>query len=164
MARRRPGLYAQGQVYHAYFGVAGRRPGSADAAIRQVFSPGGACYDCHVVTPPGASGSIDWGVVPVHQPARYLMRGWFDHAAHTSESCVSCHAAGKSRDAADVLVPGIETCRQCHGGENSAAQVPSSCAMCHSYHQKQDAPWRSRRRLSPAARPEAPLTGGGRAS
>ena len=164
MARRRPGQYAQGQVYHAYFGAASMRPGSAEAAIRQVFSPRGACYDCHVVTPPGANGSIDWGVVPVHQPSRYLMRGWFDHAAHTSETCASCHAAAKSRDAADVLVPGIATCRQCHGGESSTAQVPSSCAMCHSYHQKQDAPWRSRRRLSPAARPEALPTGGGRAS
>ncbi|MEG3147936.1 cytochrome c3 family protein [Sphingomonas sp. RT2P30] len=164
MARRRPGQYAQGQVYHAYFGAAAIRPDSADAAIRQVFSPGGACYDCHVVTPPGTSGSIDWGVVPVRQPARYLMHGWFDHAAHTTQSCASCHAAAKSRNAADVLVPGIETCRSCHGGEGSAAKVPSSCAMCHSYHQKQDAPWRSRRRLSPAAPPAPVLPGGGRAS
>jgi hypothetical protein len=163
MARRRPGQYAQGQVYHAYFGAAASRPGSADAAIRQVFSAGGACYDCHVVTPPGANGSIDWSVIPVRQPSRYLMRGWFDHAAHSSETCASCHAAARSRDAADVLVPGIATCRSCHGGESSAAQVPSSCAMCHSYHQKQDAPWRSRRRLSPAAKP-ALLSGGGRAS
>jgi len=163
MARRRPGQYAQGQVYHAWFGAAATRPGSADAAIRQVFSQGGACYDCHVVTPPGTNGSIDWGVVPVRQPSRYLMHGWFDHAAHSTQSCASCHAAGKSRDAADVLVPGIETCRSCHGCEGSAAKVPSSCAMCHSYHQKQDAPWRSRRRLSPAATPEAALPGGGRA-
>jgi predicted CXXCH cytochrome family protein len=163
MARRRPGQYAQGQVYHAYFGAAANRPGSADAAIRQVFSKGGACYDCHVVTPPGTSGSIDWGVAPVRQPARYLMHGWFDHAAHTTQSCASCHAAAKSRDAAEVLVPGIETCRSCHGGESSAAKVPSSCAMCHSYHQKQDAPWRSRRRLSPAALSAQSIAMGGRA-
>ncbi len=163
MARRRPGQYAQGQVYHAYFGAAATRPGSADAAIRQVFSQGGACYDCHVVTPPGVGGSIDWGVVPVRQPARYLMHGWFDHATHSTQTCASCHAAGKSRDAADVLVPGIETCRSCHGGESSAAKVPSSCAMCHTYHQKQDAPWRSRRRLSPASTPQAVLPGGARA-
>ena len=164
MARRRPGLYAQGQVYHAYFGAAAVRPGSADAAIRQVFSAGGACYDCHIVTPPDTNGLIDWGVVPVRQPSRYLMHGWFDHAAHSTQTCASCHAAGKSRDATDVLVPGIATCRSCHGGESSAAKVPSSCAMCHSYHQKQDAPWRSRRRLSPAARPETALPGGERAS
>lgn len=164
MARRRPGQYAQGQIYHAYFGATAMRPDSADAAIRQVFSKGGACYDCHIVTPPGTNGSIDWGVVPVRQPSRYLMRGWFDHAAHTTQSCASCHAAAKSRDAADVLLPGIETCRSCHGGEGSSAKVPSSCAMCHSYHQKQDAPWRSRRRLSPADVSTPVLTRGGRAS
>jgi predicted CXXCH cytochrome family protein len=163
MARRRPGQYAQGQVYHAWFGATAHRPGSAEAAIRQVFSKGGACYDCHVVTPPRTNGSTDWGVVPVRQPSRYLMHGWFDHAAHTTQSCASCHAAAKSREAADVLVPGIETCRSCHGGERSAAKVPSSCAMCHSYHQKQDAPWRSRRRLSPADAPAQSLPGGGRA-
>jgi hypothetical protein len=160
MARRRPGLYAQGQVYHAYFGASAARPGSADAAIRKVFSPGGACYDCHVVTPPGTNGSADWGVVPVRQPPRYLMHGWFDHNAHREESCASCHAASVSKSASDVLIPGIVTCRSCHGGEASAAKVPSSCAMCHSYHQKQDAPWRSRRRLSPAASPEVSVPGG----
>ena len=153
MARRRPGQYAQGEVYHAWFGATTSRAGNGEAAIRQVFSKGGACYDCHVVTPPGTNGSTNWNVVPVHQVNRYLVHGWFDHAAHTTQTCISCHAAAKSRDAADVLVPGIETCRSCHGGEASAAKVPSSCAMCHSYHQKQDAPWRSRRRLSPAAMP-----------
>jgi len=35
-----------------------------------------------------------------------------------------------------LLMPGLETCRDCHLGETaSEAEVPSSCAMCHSYHQ-----------------------------
>jgi hypothetical protein len=140
-ARRRPGLYAQGQVYHAYFGAVAARPASADAAIKAVFSKGGACFDCHVVTPPGGGGTTSWTVQPVHQPMRYMMHGWFDHAAHKTETCESCHAAQQSSSANDLLLPGIKTCRVCHGGETGASKVPSSCALCHSYHVRDDAPW-----------------------
>ncbi|HWV11768.1 MAG TPA: cytochrome c3 family protein [Sphingobium sp.] len=141
MARRRPGDYAQGRVYHAYFGAQAARPSRADDAVRAVFSKGGACYDCHIVTPPGANGNASWSVTPVNQPMRYMMNGWFDHKAHSTESCESCHAAVKSHDARQLLLPGIDSCRTCHGGEKSNAPVPSSCAMCHSYHIGDGAPW-----------------------
>lgn len=141
MARRRPGDYAQGRIYHAYFGAAATRPSQAEDAIRKVFSKGGACFDCHMVTPPGANGNASWQVTPVHQPMRYMMNGWFDHAAHRTETCESCHAAPKSHDARQLLLPGIATCRTCHGGEKAKADVPSGCAMCHSYHAGDGAPW-----------------------
>jgi predicted CXXCH cytochrome family protein len=135
-ARRRPGDYAQGRVYHAYFGAAVARPSRADDAIRAVFSKGGACYDCHIITNNGS-----WQVTPVNQPMRYMMNGWFDHKAHSTESCESCHAAPRSDDARQLLLPGIDSCRTCHGGEQSKADVPSGCAMCHSYHIGDGAPW-----------------------
>ncbi|KFG88278.1 Cytochrome C family protein [Sphingobium herbicidovorans NBRC 16415] len=137
MARRRPGDYAQGRIYHAYFGAAAARPSRADDAIRAVFSKGGACYDCHTVTNDGAR----WQVTPVKQSMRYMMNGWFDHKAHATETCESCHAAPKSHDARQLLLPGIDSCRTCHGGEQSKADVPSGCAMCHSYHIGDGAPW-----------------------
>ena len=137
MARRRPGDYAEGRVYHAYFGAAADRPSRADDAIRAVFSKGGACYDCHIVT----GGGTSWQVAPVNQPMRYMMKGWFDHKAHATESCESCHAAPKSHDARQLLLPGIDSCRTCHGGEKAKADVPSGCAMCHSYHVGDGAPW-----------------------
>ena len=140
IARRRPGAYDDGQVYHASFGNGGL---AAENILHSVFSPGGACYDCHVVTPPGASATGQWDVTLVHQPMRYMMKGWFDHKAHTKETCVSCHAAEKSTQATDLLLPDLKSCRTCHGGEVSKAKVPSSCAMCHSFHVKQNAPWRS---------------------
>ena len=136
MARRRPGEYAQGRVYHAYFGAAAARPSRAEDAIRAVFSKGGACYDCHTITNNGG-----WQVTPVHQPMRYMMNGWFDHKAHSTETCESCHAAPRSHDARQLLLPGIDSCRTCHGGEKSRADVPSGCAMCHSYHIGDGAPW-----------------------
>lgn len=145
MARRRPGDFAQGQTYAAYFGAARARPAAAAEAIRSVFSKGGACFDCHSVIAP-AAGGFDYRIAPVHQTVRYFQNGWFDHAAHRTESCVSCHDAPRSRAASDLLLPDIESCRECHGGEASRADVPSSCAMCHDYHADTGAPWAARER------------------
>jgi predicted CXXCH cytochrome family protein len=116
-----------------------RGPGSAERAIRAVFSPGGACYDCHSVEAP-PPGSLDFRIRPVAFPLRYLHDGWFDHRAHATQSCTSCHAAGRSNSASDLLIPGLATCRTCHGGEGSSKAVPSSCAMCHDYHMDAGAP------------------------
>jgi predicted Zn-ribbon and HTH transcriptional regulator len=79
--------------------------------------------------------------MPVLQPSRYFAHGWFSHADHRQETCASCHAAKSSRSSSDLLLPGISRCRDCHLGEDSRkAKVPSSCAMCHSYHPRQGAP------------------------
>jgi predicted CXXCH cytochrome family protein len=154
MVRRRPGGYAQGQVSSAYASAVSTRGSAGDAAVRAVFSPGGACYDCHIVKAPG-TGAADWSVVAVNQPMRYMMHGWFDHNAHTTETCESCHAAKSSTKATDLILPGLKSCRSCHGGEASAAKVPSGCAMCHSYHVKQDAPWKPRQGGTIPLKPQA---------
>src|SRR3546814_4805374 len=65
MERRRPGGYAEGQVYNIYFRERAARPARAADAVRAVFSRGGACYDCHTVTPPAAGQG--WQVEAVHQ-------------------------------------------------------------------------------------------------
>ncbi len=146
-ARRRPGEYAQGRPYFASFSGGGVNYARADSAIRAVFSKGGACYDCHTVTAP-PPGSDDWRVMPVHQTSRYFQKGWFTHDAHKTEKCQSCHAANTSTKANDLLIPGIANCRTCHGGEASRADVPSACAVCHSYHADDDAPWVPRNRVA----------------
>lgn len=133
-ARRRPGDAMVLRTSAAFNMAAVDRPGRADAAIRAVFSEGGACFDCHSVTQPTAPGAVDWGIVPVRLPERYMQKGWFDHKSHETESCESCHAARTSATATDVMLPKIASCRACHGGERTAKSVPSSCAMCHDYH------------------------------
>ena len=116
-----------------------RGPGNAEQAIRGVFSPGGACFDCHrVEAPPG--GSLNFRIHPVAFPIRYLHKGWFDHRPHSTQSCSSCHAAERSGSASDLLIPDIASCRTCHGGEGSSKPVQSSCAMCHDYHMDAGAP------------------------
>ena len=113
----------------------------ADQAVRQVFSPGGACFDCHQVQP-AAGGSLDYGIRPVAFPTRYMLHGWFDHRAHQiaqrpgqpaqdgSAACLSCHNANASSDSSDLLLPNVASCRACHGGETTSLPVasPARCA------------------------------------
>lgn len=143
-ARRTPGSIprAREQIQFDY----GAHMPTADAAIRAVFSPGGACYDCHTIDAPPV-GSLDFHVRPVALATRYFRHGWFDHRAHGAVPCASCHAAMRSNSASDLLVPGIATCRSCHGGESTSKPVASTCAMCHDYHAKEGAPTMIVRRL-----------------
>lgn len=146
MERRRPGAYAEGQVYNIYFREVAVRPSRAEDAVRAVFSKGGACYDCHTIFPP-ASGNR-WRVMPVDQTPRYLAKGWFDHDAHKETDCADCHTkATGSKAATDLLIPGLRQCRDCHVGETGARLVKvetateSPCAMCHEYHSDGGKPW-----------------------
>ena len=144
LARRRPGDYPQASVARTYAWASAARPATADQAIAQVFSPKGACGECHVVS----GGGGRWRVAPVHQTARFLAHGWFSHAAHRTETCESCHAASRSGAASDLMLPDLKSCRNCHGGEGSGAKVESSCALCHNYHADDGAPWLVRRTSS----------------
>lgn len=152
MARRRPGDYAAAETSQDYVLGARAYPGRADEAIRAVFSKGGACFDCHVVTPTG-NGAAPYHVQRVFQPERYMQKGWFDHNAHKSETCNSCHKAEQSKSATDLLLPDLASCRTCHVGESGARLKPvarpveSGCAMCHDYHIGEGAPWLTRERI-----------------
>jgi hypothetical protein len=114
--------------------------GGNDARVRSIFSPRGACYDCHVVVPPGSPGGLDYRIVPVREQLRFLNRGRFDHAAHKTASCASCHGeALTTNDSRVLMLPGIATCRQCHGGDTARKPlVRSTCAMCHDYHHESE--------------------------
>jgi hypothetical protein len=127
-ARRRPGSVgnASGAAYPD-FGP----PVRDYTSVARALAPGGVCGECHY---PAATAQGP-GVMPVNLQARYFTKGRFEHEDHRQEPCASCHKASTSNAAADLLLPGIATCRECHGGErDAAADVPSGCAMCHSYH------------------------------
>ena len=103
--------------------------------LAQAMGRDGLCGECHVAA--GGRGSLE--VMPVTQQSRYFLHGWFDHEDHKQEQCTSCHAAETSDSAADLLLPGIAQCRDCHQGESATqAEVPSGCAMCHSYHPRSE--------------------------
>lgn len=148
VAQMRADLMAMDRVPRSALTSGRRRPGSVGAAsgarypnfgppirnytsIARALSPDGVCGECHY---PAATAQGP-GVLPVNLQSRYMTGGRFEHEDHAQESCASCHQAATSGSASDLLLPGIATCRTCHGGESDArADVPSSCAMCHSYH------------------------------
>ena len=57
----------------------------------------------------------------------------FDHGSHRMLACTDCHDARSSRLTKDVLLPGIDNCRQCHNGE-AGRSAPTDCIGCHAYH------------------------------
>ena len=67
---------------------------------------------------------------------RWLPNSTFNHYAHQAVACESCHKKVKtSKETSDVLIPGVETCRQCHSGEpTKVGAVEGRCFLCHQYH------------------------------
>ncbi len=129
--RRRPGPYAEGGIYYGNFSRV------MLPTLGNVLADDGLCGECHYRD---NTASAALAVYPVTQRDRFFQHGWFDHDAHTQESCTSCHAAETSDAATDLLLPDLESCRDCHSGETAMeAEVPSSCAMCHSYHPRSGA-------------------------
>jgi len=125
--RRRPGMFAEGGIYYGNFSSI--MPGGL---TRSALREDGICGECHY---PANNAGNTLAVHPVTQRSRFFQHGWFDHNAHEQEECTTCHAANTSSEASELLMPGLESCRDCHEGESAReAEVPSSCAMCHSYH------------------------------
>ncbi len=106
-----------------------------------------ACHLCHNVTErieaevvsavtSGVGGSSKFKIVPPNIPVRWMPASTFDHGAHQEIACESCHGGVKDSEVtADVLLPGIDNCKQCHEQENTKGMVVSDCVTCHSYHQ-----------------------------
>lgn len=153
LARRRPGDGAAQSTAADYARAVRFFPTQAEQAVAAVFSKGGMCYDCHVVTSDGPPATGGFAVQNVAQNSRYYNTGWFSHKDHTKSDCAECHVkANTSNDATELLVPGLDGpggCRTCHVGEAGTRlasakvkdPVESGCAMCHSYHMDDSAPW-----------------------
>jgi len=89
------------------------------------------CKECHTlqVTLQGKIAAV----APTAITARWLPHAVFDHDAHHLVACLACHpSAATSRETADILLPGVQVCQQCHraGGQFAEAR----CFECHTYH------------------------------
>jgi len=101
--------------------------------------PTGVCTTCHSTSKVSASTprSPLWTVAPIVQTSHWLPQSTFSHAQHKSADCSSCHKAGQSKVAADVLLPDIQVCQSCHtGAKPDKEKVVSRCESCHGFHQK----------------------------
>ena len=93
-----------------------------------------SCEYCHVA-PDSASADGQWTITPPAIPDRWLPRSHYSHAAHAMLSCDQCHAARTSAETFDVLLPGIDSCRECHRPHSDGTGgAPTACVLCHSYH------------------------------
>jgi predicted CXXCH cytochrome family protein len=91
------------------------------------------CIGCHNVQR-SEDPAKPWTVEPVSLAASYLTGARFDHAAHRTEPCARCHAAEKSKDSSDVLIPTLATCRECHGDPGTSGRMATACVDCHGFH------------------------------
>ena len=91
-----------------------------------------ACKECHALSFPNGPDALPV-VAKAAIPTRWLPHANFDHEAHQMVSCASCHSkAPTSKETSDVLIPGIQTCRECHHSGSDAAEP--RCFECHTYH------------------------------
>ena len=96
----------------------------------------GACRKCHTVTvTPGADFENAYVVAPVRVAGQWFAKSEFTHAKHVTMKCLDCHEADKSKVSTDLLIPGINNCQECHGGESAHGLLQSTCIDCHGFHQ-----------------------------
>jgi hypothetical protein len=105
------------------------------------------CKTCHLVSHDASGAADTWKIAPVNAGLHWMPHAQFDHHAHASSKCADCHDVARSKDARDVAMPAIDTCRLCHAGSQpSARKVTSNCLLCHAFHDASH-PWQ------PAAAP-----------
>jgi predicted CXXCH cytochrome family protein len=130
--------------------AAGNASGRASAAAVELFEKT-SCVICHEVKRVGGPGKEgtpgrnlpQWSVAPIAPDHAWMPKSSFSHASHASAKCESCHDAARSKKASDVLMPGIEGCRDCHAGAKPVSdKIVSECSLCHGFHM-------------PTAKPEA---------
>jgi hypothetical protein len=103
---------------------------SVDDAERLLYAK--TCKQCHTLTSIGSSLPE---VAQSNLTTRWMAHADFDHHAHRMMSCTSCHVhTTDSRETSDVLLPGIQTCQQCHCENKPKEAAEGRCFECHQYH------------------------------
>ena len=93
------------------------------------------CGKCHTVSlNQGDNQQQFWKVEPVGFSAHRFPKADFNHDKHKNQECTDCHDAEKSKHSEDVLLKGIASCRECHGGTGARNKVASTCIDCHGFH------------------------------
>ena len=97
-------------------------------AITIAAAPAWGAWIAGHATPPGAAPATS----TLYPSAPAGLR--FDHRAHQSTSCVSCHvASATSQRASDVTTPSMSQCVSCHAEDATQPAKPalSACGGCH---------------------------------
>jgi hypothetical protein len=114
--------------------------GRLDAALDQLLGRKQlGCRYCHTDVQLAGDGS--WTVGDPQIPSRWWRHSVFRHDRHQLLTCTECHGDAVSSSAtADILLPGIESCRTCHGSTNKRGSARGDCVECHVYHHGEPKP------------------------
>jgi hypothetical protein len=96
-----------------------------------------ACGTCHTFEMPAPGADpLAWKIRQVVVNPTFLPKARFTHAKHDTMECAGCHADIRTAQLDQVVLPGIESCRNCHVGEAPVTgKVASTCVSCHDFHQ-----------------------------
>ncbi|MFP8879918.1 MAG: FHA domain-containing protein [Myxococcota bacterium] len=99
-----------------------------------------ACARCHA-----AAAVFDPEDAPELKRSAWSLPNAGSYALVTPEELERTHGRAPSERSDDVLVPGIETCRSCHGGAyDGPPLVASECVVCHPFHREGHGAMRAR--------------------
>lgn len=130
---RRPGQALQAEERKAAMEWAEQR---AKLTMEDVFTRR-LCSTCHQVRRT-EDPALPYDIEPVALTRTYLTGARFDHSAHRTEDCSRCHDAARSKASADVLVPPLANCRECHGDPGTRGRMATACVDCHGFHIAED--------------------------
>jgi predicted CXXCH cytochrome family protein len=130
---RRPGQVLQADERKAALEWADAR---AAQTMEDVFTRR-LCSTCHQVRRTD-DPALPYDIEPVALTASFLTGARFDHGAHDTEDCARCHDARASKQSADVLVPPLANCRECHGDPGARGRMGTACVDCHGFHIAKD--------------------------
>lgn len=93
------------------------------------------CVMCHEIAPTG-DNDVPWKVEALHINRDYHPGAVFPHSRHDTINCTECHDKTNSKTSAEIAMPAIEKCRECHVGDRYVkGKVKSVCDSCHRFHQ-----------------------------
>jgi len=132
---------------------------NAKVADAEALLWGKTCKQCHTMlaaqAAPAAQPSLPAlpKVAESKITARWFPHAMFDHNQHRLVTCESCHVRARtSQNTADVLVPSVHVCAECH--HTGSAGAESRCFECHIYHD-----WRNEKEVT-SRFPLADIVGG----
>jgi predicted CXXCH cytochrome family protein len=115
---------------------------NASNAVAQLFGGDRGCAECHRIEDSHRGPDTDRFVVaPVRLTQDFFPNMHFSHRAHQVQkdltgdaACEACHEVRHSKSSADVRLPGLDRCLQCHADRVATDRVELRCVSCHVYH------------------------------
>ena len=112
----------------------------ADKIAHDLFADR-VCFICHQITPVVAtttatdSKPASWTIAPISVTRHWLPKSRFPHSQHSTFECGKCHQVTGSKTSADIAIPDLKNCRDCHGGNEPVRdKARGTCETCHGFH------------------------------